>query len=209
MTSFPHHSQDGEEPPSSDALRSALGQISPTPPAQYSSTPPLGVRVSGATEDESTTEDMGDQPPIHEGDRPHAEDGGLVPTDVQRLNLVNSALHSEDLELLIDRQYSGPLRPTTETAIKKKWARIMGPDMDIVVCQLSKFEWGGGLGVSLEGTVDVEGGKEVRPHHYIRSILPQGPVGRSGVLCSGDELLEVSGEWGGVVFSVVVMSCWR
>ena len=31
------------------------------------------------------------------------------------------------------------------------------------VCQLSKFEWGGGLGVSLEGTVDVEGGREVRP----------------------------------------------
>ena len=59
------------------------------------------------------------------------------------------------------------------------------------VCQLSKFEYGGGLGVSLEGTVDVEGGKEVRPHHYIRSILDQGPVGKNGILASGDELLEV------------------
>lgn len=58
------------------------------------------------------------------------------------------------------------------------------------VAQLSKGE-GGGLGISLEGTVDVEDGQEVRPHHYIRSILPDGPVGKNGRLKSGDELLEV------------------
>jgi hypothetical protein len=45
------------------------------------------------------------------------------------------------------------------------------------VAQLSKFREGGGLGISLEGTVDVENGIEVRPHHYIRSILHDGPVG--------------------------------
>lgn len=50
-----------------------------------------------------------------------------------------------------------------------------------------------GLGISLEGTVDVEDGVEVRPRHYIRNILPDGPVGRSKLLQSGDELLEVSG----------------
>lgn len=50
-----------------------------------------------------------------------------------------------------------------------------------------------GLGISLEGTVDVEDGKEVRPHHYIRNILPDGPVGKNGILQSGDELLEVRG----------------
>lgn len=49
-----------------------------------------------------------------------------------------------------------------------------------------------GLGISLEGTVDVEDGIEVRPRHYIRNILPDGPVGRSKLLQSGDELLEVS-----------------
>ncbi|KAG0711905.1 Patj [Chionoecetes opilio] len=63
-----------------------------------------------------------------------------------------------------------------------------------LVAQLSKFEEGGGLGISLEGTVDVEGGREVRPHHYIRSILPDGPVGKNCRLCSGDELLEVNGQ---------------
>lgn len=51
-----------------------------------------------------------------------------------------------------------------------------------------------GLGISLEGTVDVEGGQELRPHHYIRSILPEGPVGQNGKLRSGDELLEVNGQ---------------
>lgn len=61
------------------------------------------------------------------------------------------------------------------------------------VGQLCKFGEGGGLGISLEGTVDVEDGQEVRPHHYIRSILPEGPVGQNGRLKSGDELLEVLG----------------
>ena len=59
------------------------------------------------------------------------------------------------------------------------------------VAQLSKFRQGGGLGISLEGTVDVENGQEVRPHHYIRSVLSDGPVGTNGRLRSGDELLEV------------------
>lgn len=43
----------------------------------------------------------------------------------------------------------------------------------------------------MEGTVDVENGVEVRPHHYIRSILHDGPVGLNGRLRSSDELLEV------------------
>lgn len=59
------------------------------------------------------------------------------------------------------------------------------------MAQLKKFAEGSGLGISLEGTVDVENGKEVRPHHYIRSILPEGPVGQNATLRSGDELLEV------------------
>lgn len=61
------------------------------------------------------------------------------------------------------------------------------------MAQLCKFGEGGGLGISLEGTVDVEDGQEVRPHHYIRSILAEGPVGCNGLLRSGDELLEVNG----------------
>ena len=60
------------------------------------------------------------------------------------------------------------------------------------IAQLTKFEATGSLGISLEGTVDIdETGQEVQPHHYIRSILPEGPVGQEGNLEGGDELLEV------------------
>lgn len=66
--------------------------------------------------------------------------------------------------------------------------RLSGSGVEIVLGLVVKG--GGGLGISLEGTVDVEeGGREVRPHHYIRSVLPEGPVGRSTTLRSGDELL--------------------
>ncbi|XP_014610897.1 PREDICTED: uncharacterized protein LOC106790479 isoform X3 [Polistes canadensis] len=88
---------------------------------------------------------------------------------------------------------STELTPQIRAAIKSKWQKIVGPDTEIVVAQLKKFAEGSGLGISLEGTVDVENGQEVRPHHYIRSILPEGPVGQNGTLRSGDELLEVNG----------------
>lgn len=83
-----------------------------------------------------------------------------------------------------------------EDAIIKKWRGILGNDDDskIIVAQIRKFAASSGLGISLEGTVDVEGGREVRPHHYIRSILPEGPVGSNGLLRSGDELLEVNNQ---------------
>ncbi|KAM4706962.1 multiple PDZ domain protein [Discoglossus pictus] len=59
----------------------------------------------------------------------------------------------------------------------------MGANYDIVVAQVNKFSESSGLGISLEAS----GG-----HHFLRSILPEGPVGRSGKLYSGDELLEVN-----------------
>ena len=60
------------------------------------------------------------------------------------------------------------------------------------IADVCKFKEGGGLGISLEGTVDVEDGVEVHPHHYIRSVLPEGPVGLTGRLQAGDELLQVN-----------------
>uniref|UniRef100_A0A8D8AXL6 Patj homolog n=2 Tax=Culex pipiens TaxID=7175 RepID=A0A8D8AXL6_CULPI len=82
----------------------------------------------------------------------------------------------------------------TEAFIVKKWTTLLGANVKIIVANIRKFAASSGLGISLEGTVDVEGGKEVRPHHYIRSILPEGPVGQNGLLRSGDELLEVNGQ---------------
>lgn len=68
-----------------------------------------------------------------------------------------------------------------------RWSKEL--NTEIVVCEVNKLA---GLGISLEGTVDVEGGRELRPHHYIRSILAEGPVGKSGLLRPGDELLQVN-----------------
>ena len=93
-------------------------------------------------------------------------------------------------------------------------------EVNVQAARLHKTGSGGGLGISLEGTVDVEEGVEVtfchahdfysddddyddddddddifssqiRPHHYIRSILPRGPVGVANVFWNGDQLLEV------------------
>jgi hypothetical protein len=60
------------------------------------------------------------------------------------------------------------------------------------VAKLRKPGENSGLGIALEGTVEVEDGREVRPHHYIRDIQIGGPVGLNGMLQRGDELLEVS-----------------
>ncbi|XP_017783678.1 PREDICTED: patj homolog [Nicrophorus vespilloides] len=99
---------------------------------------------------------------------------------------------NEHLNLLHDKQYQCELTPAIEEAIMLKWSEIFKSKTEIVVAQLTKFAERGGLGISLEGTVDLENGQEVRPHHYIRSILPEGPVGKNGKLRSGDELLEVN-----------------
>lgn len=76
-----------------------------------------------------------------------------------------------------------------ENTIINKWQSALGTNARIIVAQIRKFAVSSGLGISLEGTVDVEGDRELRPHHYIRSILPEGPVGQNGLLRSGDELL--------------------
>uniref|UniRef100_A0A8C8GF18 Multiple PDZ domain protein n=1 Tax=Oncorhynchus tshawytscha TaxID=74940 RepID=A0A8C8GF18_ONCTS len=71
-----------------------------------------------------------------------------------------------------------------EIELKKKWQETLGPSKEVVVAQVEKFSESSGLGISL----DANSG-----HHYIRSVLPEGPVGRCGKLFSGDELLEVNG----------------
>ncbi|XP_067839762.1 multiple PDZ domain protein isoform X3 [Heptranchias perlo] len=76
------------------------------------------------------------------------------------------------------------LSSSEEESLCGKWQEILGANHEIVVTQVRKFSESSGLGISLEATVG---------HHYIRSILPEGPVGRNGKLYSGDELLEVNG----------------
>lgn len=100
---------------------------------------------------------------------------------------------NKSLDLLTNLATFKELSIINEEELKSEWAKVMGTETEIVIATLEKFGESGGLGISLEGTVDVEDGKEVRPHHYIRSILAEGPVGKNGMLKSGDELLEVNG----------------
>ncbi|CRK94996.1 CLUMA_CG008482, isoform A [Clunio marinus] len=106
----------------------------------------------------------------------------------QHIHSPPKTLHKYHIEPKLTKEH--------EAAIIKKWRSVLGNDDDskIIVAQIRKFAASSGLGISLEGTVDVEGGREVRPHHYIRSILPEGPVGSNGLLRSGDELLEVNNQ---------------
>ncbi|KAJ8925337.1 hypothetical protein NQ315_009167 [Exocentrus adspersus] len=112
----------------------------------------------------------------------------------QSVTSVNSEIYDqnhESKEIFIEENFEANPQDDLETAIKQKWEGIIGSQADIVVANLTKLK---GLGISLEGTVEVEGGVELRPHHYIRSILPEGPVGQNGKLSPGDELLEVNGQ---------------
>uniref|UniRef100_A0A7N8YAJ3 Multiple PDZ domain crumbs cell polarity complex component n=1 Tax=Mastacembelus armatus TaxID=205130 RepID=A0A7N8YAJ3_9TELE len=95
-----------------------------------------------------------------------------------------------ELELERKKQLSKVIRfvmkqtPFEEEKLMRKWQEILGPSNEIVVAQVEKFSESSGLGISLEAN---------NGHHYIRSVLPEGPVGQCGKLFSGDELLEVSG----------------
>uniref|UniRef100_A0A8C9ZPH9 Multiple PDZ domain crumbs cell polarity complex component n=1 Tax=Sander lucioperca TaxID=283035 RepID=A0A8C9ZPH9_SANLU len=90
------------------------------------------------------------------------------------------------MELELDRKKAEEAAEGTkdEEELMKKWLEILGPSNEVVVAQVEKFSENSGLGISLEANSG---------HHYIRSVLPEGPVGRCGKLFSGDELLEVNG----------------
>lgn len=75
---------------------------------------------------------------------------------------------------------------------REYWQGVLGDEYEIVVAQFSKFEECSGLGISLEGTIEQKPDGEQEPHHYIETILKQGPVGLNGVLRPGDEILEVN-----------------
>ncbi|XP_053699072.1 patj homolog [Sabethes cyaneus] len=101
----------------------------------------------------------------------------------------------EHVDLVLDMQ-GETLRSASQFAtpvvevnpVIEMWQRQL-PGSQVIFADIHKLS---GLGISLEGTVEVEGGVEVRPHHYIRSILEDGPVGRDGTLKPGDELLQVN-----------------
>ncbi|KAL5283369.1 hypothetical protein ACFFRR_005950 [Megaselia abdita] len=94
---------------------------------------------------------------------------GISNTDIVSENNPKSKDNNNDITLLLPQSKSPSPTPIDLDSLKSTWKSI-----------------------SLEGTVDVEGGVEKRPHHYIRSILEEGPVGKQGIFKPGDELLQVN-----------------
>lgn len=89
-----------------------------------------------------------------------------------------------------DKGDETPVKAVSLESMAKGWREDINGDYKIIVAEVNKLS---GLGISLEGTVEVEAyGVEMRPHHYIRSILIEGPVGKDGRLKTGDELLQVN-----------------
>ncbi|KAK3507712.1 hypothetical protein QTP70_034817 [Hemibagrus guttatus] len=84
----------------------------------------------------------------------------------------------------IDSMHGIKLNDDEEEELMKKWQNALSPSNEVIVVQVEKFSENSGLGISLEASSG---------QHYICSVLPEGPVGRSGKLYSGDELLEVNG----------------
>ncbi|KAJ8411100.1 hypothetical protein AAFF_G00181350 [Aldrovandia affinis] len=76
------------------------------------------------------------------------------------------------------------LTENQEEELKKKWESVLGLSNKIVIAQVEKFSECSGLGISLEDRAG---------HHYICSVLPEGPVGRCRKILTGDQLLEVNG----------------
>lgn len=76
------------------------------------------------------------------------------------------------------------LTPAEEEDLRGRWQRAVGPRYEVIVCQLERFGETSGLGISLEARAG---------HHYLCSILPEGPVGQSGKIFLGDQILEANG----------------
>ncbi|KAM7419146.1 hypothetical protein PAMA_016323 [Pampus argenteus] len=76
------------------------------------------------------------------------------------------------------------LTPAEEEDLRKRWQHAVGPRYEVIVCQLQRFSETSGLGISLEARAG---------HHYLCSVLPEGPVGQSSKIFNGDQILEVNG----------------
>ncbi len=77
--------------------------------------------------------------------------------------------------------------------IQQKWIKILGNNYDIFIIDIYKPD-NGSLGITLEGTIDVENGEKIGAHHYIRTLLSDGIIEKEGTLKSGDELLEINNQ---------------
>ena len=127
-----------------EQLQQAIANSQNSPRIQHHNNEPQMIRTDSVISEESAS----------------AKEDDLIEPPIMKLN------------------FEGEISPETEAALIKEWSNIMNQydqtQYEIVVAQMSKFKPNGGLGISLEGTVEKVDGAEQNPHHYIRSVLPDG-----------------------------------
>ncbi|XP_014062412.1 multiple PDZ domain protein isoform X7 [Salmo salar] len=128
-------------------------------------------------------------PPTPGGQDPTLERTDVVDTTAQGEKQYQALSGESDVSTVKDQltkntRDEAKLTEDEELELMEKWQETLGPSNKVVIAQVEKFSESSGLGISLEAN---------NGHHYIRSVLPEGPVGRCGKLISGDELLEVNG----------------
>jgi C-terminal processing protease CtpA/Prc len=107
--------------------------------------------------------------------------------DINHYGICDNGENDEDEEKSDDET---PVKSPSLDSMARDWQDQINNDYKIVMAEVNKLS---GLGISLEGTVEIQAmGVELRPHHYIRSILIDGPVGKDGRLRTGDELLQIN-----------------
>jgi hypothetical protein len=77
--------------------------------------------------------------------------------------------------------------------IRQKWIKSLGNNCEIFIIDIYKPD-NGSLGITLEGTIDIENGEKIGAHHYIRNLLSNGIIANDGTLKPGDELLEINNQ---------------
>ncbi|XP_031670448.1 multiple PDZ domain protein-like [Oncorhynchus kisutch] len=87
-------------------------------------------------------------------------------------------------EQRLDARTGVKLTAAEEEELKSRWQAALGPRYQVVVCQLERFSETSGLGISTEARAG---------HHYLCSVLPEGPVGQSRKIHPGDQILEANG----------------
>lgn len=73
---------------------------------------------------------------MQDGESTEIEVEGESVTTVDSAYLIeasNPDVELDDVEQLIDTDYTGPLKPSVEEAIIAKWSKIMGSEVEIVV----------------------------------------------------------------------------
>ena len=115
------------------------------------------------------------------------------------LNMIRFSVDSPQavcLKMLHEQETDTQIVDVQSTLLDYKhyWQSKLGQDYEVitVIIKPDKNEIDGGLGLSLEGTVDVIDGTQLCPHHYIESLRKDGPAAKLGTLKAGDELLQVN-----------------